>query len=39
MQLATVWLATLEAHTQALCLLEAQLLSGGSPTAQQVSTS
>lgn len=38
MQLAAVWLAALEAHAQALCLLEAQLLSGGLPAAQQVST-
>lgn len=39
MQLAAVWLATTEAHAQAQCLLEAQLLSGRSPAAQQVSTS
>lgn len=39
MQLAAVWLATLDAHAQAQCLLEAQLLPGGLAPARQVSTS
>ena len=37
MQLAAVWLATAEPCAQALCLLEAQLITGGLAAAQQVS--
>lgn len=36
MQLAAVWLAPADARAQALCLLEAQLLSNGAAAAQQV---